>query len=101
LAKLTVKIRRRDGTSEEVTLAEAILVYERRRDASSDARDREHCQRRIDQLQARWKQAVHGKVDRVDEESRVVRPPVKPSEAPTRGRVPSSDAPTRKRTRRS
>lgn len=55
---LTVEIRHSDGRSEDVTFADAILIYEKRRDAAKDDVERLHCQRRIEDLQSRWKKAL-------------------------------------------
>ena len=59
---LTVKIRRSDGKTEEVTLADAIAIYERRRDEAKDEIERLHCDNRIDQLRVKWKKALSGQV---------------------------------------
>ena len=59
---LTVKIRRSDGKTEEVTLADAIAIYERRRNEATDDLERLHCDNRIDQLRVKWKKALSGQV---------------------------------------
>lgn len=61
---LTVKIRRSDGKTEEVSLADAIAIYERRKADSKDEIERLHCDNRIDQLRVKWKKAMSGKVTR-------------------------------------
>ena len=79
---MKVKIRRSDGTTEEVSIAEAILIYERRRDAATDEVERLHCERRIVDLRRRWQKSLK-KVTRTK-----------------RLRSAASEAPTKPRTRR-
>ncbi|HVO31092.1 MAG TPA: hypothetical protein VMV18_10160, partial [bacterium] len=79
--KLTVEIRHSDGTREEISLADAILIYEKRRDAAKDERERRHCEQRIADLQKRWKKALRGT------ERAKTTATVKPSERPTRTRT--------------
>lgn len=98
--KLTVEIRHRDGRREEISIADAIVLYEKRRDAAKDERERRHCQARIDDLEKRWKKAL--RVERAKTGTAV-----KPSERPTRARTGSrrrpravsADDETRSRTR--
>ena len=59
-SKHTVAIVHSDGRREEITLADAILLYERRRDAATSDVERLHCQRRIEDLQSRWKKVLRG-----------------------------------------
>ena len=73
MKKLTVEIRHSDGRSEEISLADAILLYERRRDEASNDVERLHCQRRIEELQARWKKALRGGTKRAATRSRTLR----------------------------
>lgn len=61
---LKVKIKHQDGTTEEVTVADAILIYERRLQKAKNEHERAHCEYRISQLRARWKKAMRGKVER-------------------------------------
>lgn len=61
---LTVKIKRSDGKTEEVSLADAIAIYERRKSEATDDLERMHCDNRIDQLRLKWKKAMGGKVSR-------------------------------------
>lgn len=81
MSRLTVEIRHRDGTRETVSIAEAIVVYEKRRDAARNEVERLHCERRILELQARWKKAL--RVERAKTSASAV----KPSERPTRTRT--------------
>ena len=72
MKKLTVEVRHSDGRSEEVSLVDAILIYERRRDAAANEVEKLHCQRRIEELQARWKKALRG-TKRAQTKSRTLR----------------------------
>lgn len=73
---MKIRIRRSDGKTEEVTIAEAILIYERRRDATKDEIERLHCERRILDLQKRWQKSLK----KVTRTKKLGRPA---SEAPT------------------
>ena len=68
-APLKVKIRRSDGKTEEVTVADAILIYERRRDAAVDENEKLHCESRIEQLRTKYKKTLGGKVARAEGEA--------------------------------
>lgn len=65
MASLKVKVRRHDGTTEWVSVADAILVYERRLAAAKTEDERTHCEKRIAELKRRWKKALkEGTVER-------------------------------------
>jgi hypothetical protein len=62
-----VEIVRSDGSREAVPIADAIAVYERRRD---EAREQmEHCEQRIEELKKRWERGLKGRVLRSNETS--------------------------------
>ncbi len=78
---MKIKVRRSDGSTEEVTIAEAILIYERRRDAAKDELERLHCERRIVDLRRRWQRSLK-KVTR----TRKVASPASEARTKTRGK---------------
>lgn len=57
---LTVEVIRSDGRREQVSIADAITIYERRlKEAEEEAA---HCQQRIDELRKKWNKSLKGRV---------------------------------------
>jgi len=85
VSKLTVEIRHRDGRRETVSIAEAIVISEKRRDAARDEAERLHCERRILELQSRWKRSL--RVERAKTSASAVKPSERPTKTRTRRRA--------------
>lgn len=58
--KLCVEVIRSDGDREYVSIPDAIEIYERRRDEAMEEVD--HCEKRIEELRAKWNRSVKGRI---------------------------------------